>query len=471
MSKGVSKHCSILNYIRHNDEALFELVQDLCIGKIFMPRKGSPGITFLHPSKELLKDIQTMAAGDEPEKAIEVIQSLVLLDNLPSVSDFEAKKSDIPTYLRKKLPVDSAEGKKVILTNGAEITPDANFQARADRGNISVYNISKFLVPTDGPAADFSNAKVKPAKKGGADLNGRSRSAVFDSVLKSHVEGGGDPAMELMVALHNWASKGDQKDTPEAKNIVELIESQASYDTLASLACVIQPYKSKDHYISDPLLAQAFTAIMGGDAGSEMKRPQFGAEPNRFTHDKEALEKYTKFVNSTAYESVVKCMSECQPMISARMGKTNAVQLLREFFGKLPKDNLPKLRQSASNTLLYAEAELRVMSAVVQENCGGQLDINELKSIFQKCNLDQVYICADKDLLSSGNIGFYYSTVYLMARSDALLYVPGYKGSDVSILTEEGNDTLISLNVTFEKLSKSRRKVSHEALTATPSPY
>jgi hypothetical protein len=473
MSKGVSKHCSILNYIRHNDEALFELVQDLCIGKIFMPRKGSPGITFLHPSGDLLKKIQTMAAGDEPEKAIESIQSLVLLDNLPSIQDFEDKKSDIPTYLRKKLPVKSVESKKVVLSNGAEITLDTNFQSRNDRSNISVYNISGALVPTDGPAADFSNAKIKSVKKGGADLTGCNRRTIFELVLNSHVNNNSDPAMELMVALHNWAIKGDQKDTDAAKNLAELIESQASYDTLASLACVIQPYKTSNHYISDQTLSQAFTAIMGGDVGLDAVRAEFKKETNRFTHDVNALNKYTSFVNSTKYSEIVKYMQSAQQGVVANMGKTNAVSLLTRFFHDLDEKilaGLPDIRKPV-RPLMYAEAELRVMSAVVQENSNGQPDLDDLKGIFQKCSLDRVYMCADKELISSANIGFYYSTVYLMARSDALLYVPGYSGSSVDILTDENNDDMISLNVTFKDLSATRRAKSDKELSKPVSEF
>jgi len=116
MSKSiVKKHCSILNYVRHEDSDLYELVQDLCLGRMFNPRRQAAGVTFLHPSKALVKELQKMAGSDDPEKAVEHLQSLILVDHLPSINDFDAKKTDIPTFRGKKLPVDRLIKIKLLL--------------------------------------------------------------------------------------------------------------------------------------------------------------------------------------------------------------------------------------------------------------------------------------------------------------------------------------------------------------------
>jgi hypothetical protein len=59
-------------------------------------------------------------------------------------------------------------------------------------------------------------------------------------------------------------------------------------------------------------------------------------------------------------------------------------------------------------------------------NSGYGLDGAELKRLLkEQCTLNQSYFCANKSLINTSNVGFYYSTVYLIARSNALFYVPG----------------------------------------------
>ena len=433
MSKGVSKQCSILNYVRHNDEQLYELIQDLCLGKIFMPRRGSPGITFLRPDKALLKEIQEMAAGDQPEDAIEALQSLVLLDNLSSIKDFDEKKSDIPTYLRKKLQVVSADGKKVVLKNGAEIVPDKDFQARSDRGNISVYMISKALVPTDGPDADFSNAKIKP-KKGGAELGG-SRAQLFERVLHNFCESKQDPAMELLAALHGWAAKNKPA-------VADAIASKCSYDTLASLAIVLQPYKSSPTHLSNEDLSSFISEMYGqsGESGLFQTLPVYSLR-------KDVSEYYDKLAGAE-HKDAVRLRTESEDLARG-MGKLNAVKKLNAYYDqKFP----------GTKSLAFAEAELRVMSAMLLENSDGRYDYQELSALYRACNLDAPYVCADKDLVANANIGFYYSTVYLIARSDALNYVPNLNGSKSDAISND--QAYISLNLTMQDMLRDRRSAS-----------
>ncbi len=442
MSKGVSKQCSILNYLRRTDEDLHELLQDLCIGKMLIPRKGSPGITFLRPDKALLKDIQDMASGDEPEAAIEALQSLVLLDNLANVKDFDDKKSDIPTYLRKKLPVVSADGKKVVLKNGAEIVPDKDFEARKDRGNISVYIISKALVPSDGPDADFSNAKVQ-SKKGGADL-GATRQQLFEYVLKQFCESNRDPAMELLAAMHGWA----ETNKPELANV---IAAKASGDTLATLAIVLQPYKANYDYLDDATLSAFKTAMYGENKEAFKAYTCFSRNPNakELYEDlcKDSKGKFTDAANMVRNESKT---------LATKMGKLNAVRLLSEFYGSKAGSS------QVTRSQLFAEAELRVLSATVLENSDGRYDCDELSVLYQRCNLKEPYMCADKDLMQSANLGFYYSTVYLIARSDALFHVPSTVGDSTSQIADD--NVFINLNQSVGNLLAPKRAASASAI-------
>ena len=56
------------------------------------------------------------------------------------------------------------------------------------------------------------------------------------------------------------------------------------------------------------------------------------------------------------------------------------------------------------------------------DNSEGYPHHEEVLSLLHKCNLDKPYLCCDKTIVLASNIGFYYSTVYLILCSDALLY-------------------------------------------------
>lgn len=454
MSKGVSKQCSILNYIRKADEDLHELIQDLCIGKMLIPRKGSPGITFLRPDKELFNQIQKMASGDEPEKAIETLQSLVLLDCMSSLGEFNEKKTDIPTYLRKKLQVDKVDSKKVTLANGAEIVPDNDFQARNDRDNINVYIISKKLVPTDGEDATFHNAKPK-TKKGGADLMDGKRIELFEKVVKEFCETERDPAMELLVALYGWAKHNNYTD------VMNVIQSKVSGDSLASLAIVLQPYKTNADYISDENL-QKFVKdsydVSRNQANNTFK------DIAVYTLNSEAQTVYETLCKGEIFASFhaiaknesAKCANQC--------AKLNVVKLLTEFYSSNTVDTLcvGMNCKSVSKSTLFAESELRVLSAMILENLNGRFEFDELMTIYRNCKLDTPHLCSDPELIKNSNLGFYYSTVYLIARSDALFYVPSDDGSDTTNVASD--NVFINLNKTIGNLLKPKREKSNDVI-------
>lgn len=440
MSKGVHKHCSVLNYIRHADEEMYELIQDLCIGRMFVPKRGSPGLTFLRPDKSLLKEIQSMASGDNPEEAVEAIQALVLLDNISSIKEFDDKRSDIPTYLRQKLPVMSADGKKVTLKNGAEIHPDKDFEARGDRANINVFLLSKALVPTKTEDSDFSNAKVKRSKKeGGADL-GSGRASLFEAVLNS-TDAGREPAMEMLVELHKFL-----KDKSELQ---ALVASQCSYDALASLAIVLQPYKAGDKYLDDATVSGFITRLHGqGDYKNQSS--VFGLTEN-------VASAYDSIMSSCACDG--KNITAQLEVLSSQVGKLNIVKKIESFLmNDTVTKALPPQRRNLSKKERFAEAELRVLSAIAFDN---EPDRDSLLALYKKCALDEPYMCADQDQVKNSNIGFYFSTVYLIARSDALAYLPGVAGGGVGLDKIFDESRLVCINDYMKGLRADARNASN----------
>jgi hypothetical protein len=449
MSKGVHKHCSVLNYIRHVDNKLYDVIQDLCIGRMFVPRKGSPGITFLRPDASLLKEIKDMAEGDSPEDAVEAIQALLLLDNISSISEFDNKKSDIPTYLRQKLPITSVDGKKVVLSNGAEIHPDKDFEARKDRGNICVYVLSKALVPTQTQDADFSNAKVgSKAKKGGADLS-VGRSQIFETIIDQMCAGKTEPAMELLYELYFYFSTANAE-------IAKLIASQCSFDALASLAIVLQPYKVGGvQYISDADLAGFASKMYQLDAN-------YQASPDVWSLDRNVLSEYAKLCTG-GFDDAAKSLQSVSSSYSETVAKLNIISKVGKAFDALSKSShhYPAARAGLSNHEKFAEAELRVMSAILFDNASQAPSADELKALFANCKLNKPYMCDDRSLVEKSNIGFYFSTIYLIIRSDALMYVPNtLDGVGLDQIYNESK--FMNINAYMESQRKQYRQATHD---------
>jgi hypothetical protein len=435
MSARVKKHCSLLNYLKHADNDLYELIQELCIGRMLVPRRGTPGIAFLRPDKELLKKIEAMAAGDDPENAVDALQSCVILDHMPTLRDFDDKKSDIPTYRRKKLPVSGVDGKKVTLKNGAEITLDPKFQSRKDRSNITMYVLSKQLVPTDTDDADFSNAKEKNNRKvkGGAEF-ANTKSALFEQVLAAHsdekVMEKRDPAMEVLVSLCDHLA-----DEKESSEIYDAVCSQLSWDTLASLAIILRPYAKEDVYLGGKLEAWTGWATVKTCGTSS---PYFSLNPDM-------VGAYQKHMNNVIANNACSAVDSARNSVATYASKVSIIRQIENGFNSCKAVGLPSKRADiVSNPMLaMAEAELRITSAILHDNQQMAIDSHQAVKIFkEKCKLDEPWSLAlsrDGGANAFSNIAYYFSSAYLIARSDAFVYLPGC-AADGSGLDQVAND-------------------------------
>jgi hypothetical protein len=119
---------------------------------------------------------------------------------------------------------------------------------------------------------------------------------------------------------------------------------------------------------------------------------------------------------------------------------------------------------------LFAEAELRVLSATVLDNSNGNYDADELLALYRNCTLNKPYMCGDASFVRTAGVGFYYSTVYLIARSDALMHSPGIAGDPLCDVAKDG--AFISLNSAMKTALCGKRQASKNAITAVSEmPY
>ena len=87
-SKKVKKFCRVTKFLEQTDKDLYQALDDLCLFGLFRTR--GRGVTFLYPTdKSYRKKIIDSAYSNTPEKAVDMIRSLVLLDYLPSPNDFK----------------------------------------------------------------------------------------------------------------------------------------------------------------------------------------------------------------------------------------------------------------------------------------------------------------------------------------------------------------------------------------------
>jgi hypothetical protein len=451
MTTDVKRQNVIIKYLKKTDRDLYDIISDLCIGKIFIPRKSNPGITFLRPDKDQMAELKKMVKEDRTDELVESIQSLVLLDDIATIREFYDRKSDIPTYLRKKLPISSVEKTKVVLANGAEITQDKVYKQSEDSPNINVFLISKGLVPTNTEDATFENVKNNAASKNRNAAFSVQRAELFERVLSDFCKkNSGDSAMEILTAMHTWALKTD--NTKLASNVA----SKVSYDTLTSLAIILQPYKKgQSDYITDSDL-NCFIEEVYGTNVSKFKKSQ------HYSFKQDICKYYDNLVmdNSNTYSELYKQLRKWSNSITKKISKATAVSVLTDFYNNYATKLNEKLGQKVHPDVLYSEAELRVLSATAIENSDYDFEKPVLLRLYKSCTLDSPYMSADKKIMASSAVTFYYSTAFLIARSDALYYTPNdCKGESLQSVAEE-DGTFININGSVKNMLQQKRDKS-----------
>ena len=144
MSKQLKKFCRITKYIEKTDPKLFEILEDLCALSSIRPRRGHSGISFIYPSKATIEKIDKLRYSDQIESGVDIVLGHVIHDFLKTPADWNAKKSDIPNGLDKKVEVKEVKGTKIILADGAELELDTKFVPFSERGNNqAVYRVVK----------------------------------------------------------------------------------------------------------------------------------------------------------------------------------------------------------------------------------------------------------------------------------------------------------------------------------------
>lgn len=209
-SIAMKKYLSIGKFLENNNAHFYEALDCLEMLGAIHPRMGK-SITFLNPDKKLVDEIIKKAGSDDPEEAIEMVQSLILQGEYKTGADFEKFKSDIPTLYGSKLVVKGVKGDTVEI-DGGKLTPSKLFKpyTRSRKGlttTMIVWDLDGHVEYKKAPAADYSNLKKNHenrAKKGGNEMNANDVAADLTAYSR-------DNNSKVIQRLDQWASAADDK--------------------------------------------------------------------------------------------------------------------------------------------------------------------------------------------------------------------------------------------------------------------
>ena len=182
--------------------------------------------------------------------------------------------------------------------------------------------------------------------------------------------------------------------------------------------------------------------------------------PGTYAYHRDPIAAYREYMAMAAQELPDQIRQACESTRDT-LSKVSVVKKIAVCYKRLtaPVSKVCSLRGSTLSNpkLALAESELRVFSAIIQDSARECIDHAEAASVFRsKCTLDQPYMLDQQQQISPSNIGFYFSSAYLLVRSDALCYWPGTNfGNDLSVIIDESKfiDLSASLCSDWDSLS------------------
>lgn len=173
---GKKQFCSLYNYIKHRNDKLYEIVNDLCADGIFKSQNRYKN-TFLYPSDKLLNKLHKMIEKDEDIEATKILRGLILRGYLSKSSDFnnevsnlDGHKLDKPELLSKLSKVD------VTIINDT-----------GDKNVIVIYNYDEESAPVATELSSIKPERIVRLKKGGLESHNVEFKKITDSLISKDV--------------------------------------------------------------------------------------------------------------------------------------------------------------------------------------------------------------------------------------------------------------------------------------------
>ena len=192
MSKKNSKSPKLLDYIERVDSDLYNIISDLCLENIFIPKIGTPGLTFLLPiDKKFRSQLFELCNSnnlEDADTAVKMISALLITDLLKTPADFMEKRDDIPNTLGQRLEIEGIKGLSILIKPGLEIKIDDRFKDNSKINKLAVWTLNNGGININGPEASLKYIKKNKTKNGEKE---------------SHVENGTDNLNNIRMQIAN----------------------------------------------------------------------------------------------------------------------------------------------------------------------------------------------------------------------------------------------------------------------------
>jgi hypothetical protein len=423
--KKLKKFCRVTKFLEQTDKDLHQVLDDLCLFGLFRTR--GRGVTFLYPSNAAYrKKISDHAYSNNPEKAVDMIKALVLLDYLPSPIDFKNKKDDIPNALHKKLGVDSADSKEVKLSSGHKLAVNKSFATlRADEP-VAVYNITGTgELPLTGTSSTMKYSNTNNNKRtptggylGGGALDKTSAIKLTQYVEMLYINGVRDIYRFVLGLIYEYVVKGGAS-----------IDKHSVYNRIcasarASFYNIVSPWSiARDYNITTLLLESGITEMI--DYTIDQMKTLVTSNVARYTDSlKNIIDVCGRDIDTTSRDIKRKeLISIIKTPLDAR---TKVLDAYSGDEGRLYKDLLTVYCYLAAineedDETYFKNSFTYVMKHIFNHN-----------NSFTESENETVY-----------NLSMYYNLV----KSDALLYTPVWEKSRISPDYTDLHDELPNPNV------------------------
>jgi hypothetical protein len=430
MPRNVKKFCRLSKYLQQTDKDLYQVFDDLCLFSLFSKR-GGRGITFLYPSsKSYRKKIIDLAYSNTPEKAVEIIKTLVLMDHLSSTDDFEKKKDDIPNSLRKKLEVDSADSKEVNLKGGFKLVDEKKYVKLYSNDNTAVYLLSgSGELPTSGTQSSMKYVQetVPAHTKGGAN---RPNKLILEQFLsKKYCSGEGVKNQHTYkIAVGVLCKFASDKDSDYKKRIYSGL--CASYK--ASYYNLVNPYGADVYNIGDAFKI-LYTVIEGWES-----------IPNEINAFDQAI---NEFISSMQLAMKIDAANEVAKNITEQKNIIDNCSNCTEYITKV------KAAYNGDDNALYKDLlTVYCYLATIKDDVESYKDyhmhcfIPVMKNLFS----DRNYLLKNKSDLANT-----YTLYGNLVKSDAFKYVPKtYHNASYEIIVglPDPNNKAVRFSIQFNEL-------------------
>ena len=217
------KYCNLYAFVKKNNKDLFSLIDDLCSENLFKQRYP---LTFLNPSKDLVKILEKLVDSGEQEKGLEKLKSLFIYGKHDTLN------KELISYNKKKI---------TNVDDLSKLKKTSNFNQWEGRDTMSVFDYTLSDFPKEG--SDIEKPPI--TKKGTSEHNLRVKYTheLIENYLSSENL---KPVIYKLNSLLKFVKSHDEKSFESVKLLLDS-------SPIVSWYIMVQPTKSNNKHISDDL--------------------------------------------------------------------------------------------------------------------------------------------------------------------------------------------------------------------------